>query len=309
MSMKNRILACCLLVCCAACAGIRSEVFRKETDHLFSQGLKSYQAGKYDQAEASFRQVVELDPNHAQAFANLGHTLCARKKCRESVGYYSQALTLEPELKNKLLPFLARAALGSRAEILEEHGIRLKNAYLYLKQGDHAGLERALGKEPQVPLNILASDRESLTRAEQMEFEQMASDRPWGRQGHFEELFLAHVLAVSGRNDWAAKELFEQELPRSSPNELSALHETVGDVCLRMGLSQEAAGYYLRALKARPKDPVLESKLARLYGFPPDMIRDMSHTKIQNAPAMTPSVQLISKPGKQTITTEGSSSP
>ena len=50
---------------------------RGTKDDLFQQGLADYRAGRLRQAEAAYRQILTIDPAHADAHINLGAVLIA----------------------------------------------------------------------------------------------------------------------------------------------------------------------------------------------------------------------------------------
>ena len=64
-------------------------------------------------AEAAYRRVLALDPDHADAYLNLGALLCEARRCREAVALYDEALRRKPG--EALLHF-------NRAIALEDQG-------------------------------------------------------------------------------------------------------------------------------------------------------------------------------------------
>lgn len=61
---------------------------------------KDYDRGKYDQAEARYRRLLEEDSNEYRTHYNLGNTLYRQKKYEESVRQYQQTLE-NPSLSKK----------------------------------------------------------------------------------------------------------------------------------------------------------------------------------------------------------------
>lgn len=55
-------------------------------------------AGRLDQAEASYRKVLDLDPGNARAHNNLGYVLALQSRHDEALVCYRQALQLDPGL-------------------------------------------------------------------------------------------------------------------------------------------------------------------------------------------------------------------
>ena len=63
--------------------------------HLF--GVIAYQAGKLDQAIRCYRRALELKPDYAAACNNLGNALRDQGKLDEAVACYRRALELKPD--------------------------------------------------------------------------------------------------------------------------------------------------------------------------------------------------------------------
>ena len=51
---------------------------------------------RLDEAEASYRQVIALTPDHAEAYYNLGNTLKGLGKLDEAEASYRKAIALKP---------------------------------------------------------------------------------------------------------------------------------------------------------------------------------------------------------------------
>jgi predicted Zn-dependent protease len=83
----------------------------------FSLG-EALEAGHPRDAEAAYRKALALDPDHADAYLNLGALLCESRRCAEAVRLYDEALRRHPE--QALLHF-------NRAIALEDQG-RLADA-------------------------------------------------------------------------------------------------------------------------------------------------------------------------------------
>jgi tetratricopeptide (TPR) repeat protein len=71
--------------------------FPKDTAIPFQLGAVLDKEKKYDEAEAAFRQVIALDPDHAPALNYLGYMLADRGvRLDESLGYLKHAVELDP---------------------------------------------------------------------------------------------------------------------------------------------------------------------------------------------------------------------
>ena len=66
----------------------------KNPDDAFGHlvlGFKLADARQFDQAEASFRRVIEIDPEHSEAHHFLGRTLLDRNRAREALECFNVA--------------------------------------------------------------------------------------------------------------------------------------------------------------------------------------------------------------------------
>jgi len=93
---------------------------------LLKQGTESYRAGRLDDAEKSFRQVLSRDRNNADALYNLGALSEQRGDLDGALNYYRLALSANPQDEqlratvNEITQELAkRQAAGARAQDAE----------------------------------------------------------------------------------------------------------------------------------------------------------------------------------------------
>jgi len=63
---------------------------------LFQRGLDDHRAGRLLQAQAAYRQILTINPAHADAHNNLGNTLCDLGRPAEAEASYREALRLRP---------------------------------------------------------------------------------------------------------------------------------------------------------------------------------------------------------------------
>jgi tetratricopeptide (TPR) repeat protein len=80
-------------------------------------------------AEAAYRRVLALDPDHADAYLNLGALLCEARRCREAVALYDEALRRKPG--EALLHFNRAVALEDQGRPME--ALAAYNASLQLQ--------------------------------------------------------------------------------------------------------------------------------------------------------------------------------
>ena len=83
-----------------------------DIDAVFNRG-EALESTDRRAAEAAYRKVLALDPDHADAYLNLGALLCEAKRCKEAVALYDEALKRKPD--EALLHF-------NRAVALEDQG-------------------------------------------------------------------------------------------------------------------------------------------------------------------------------------------
>src|SRR6476661_2116939 len=67
-------------------------------NEYFQQGLNFAAQQNTASAEAAFRKVIEIDPNFAEAYANLGSILANQNKLAEAVTYFETAIRLKPNV-------------------------------------------------------------------------------------------------------------------------------------------------------------------------------------------------------------------
>jgi SAM-dependent methyltransferase len=74
---------------------------------LFAQALWHQHQRKFDDAERLFKRLLALEPDHAEAWNNLGCALLAQGKPAEAIGAFQRTLTLLPQLLDDFTSVLA----------------------------------------------------------------------------------------------------------------------------------------------------------------------------------------------------------
>ncbi|MCL1468735.1 tetratricopeptide repeat protein [Argonema galeatum] len=83
----------------AAIGAIQEVIAHKESAiAYFYQGITFYKQGNLKDAQAAFGKAIDLDPNYAEAHANLGLTLNQQGKLPEAIEQTRQALRIHPDL-------------------------------------------------------------------------------------------------------------------------------------------------------------------------------------------------------------------
>ncbi len=86
-------------------------------DRLFQQGNAAQEAGKYSEAEAIWRRILEIEPKNAVAYYNLGNALYHQKKLDEAIAAYEKAIQLNP--KNADIYYNLGIALRNQGKLNE----------------------------------------------------------------------------------------------------------------------------------------------------------------------------------------------
>jgi tetratricopeptide (TPR) repeat protein len=85
----------------------------RDADEWLARAEELEESRAHAEAEAAYRQALQLAPDHADAWLNLGAMLCEAHRCEEAVALYDQALLHCPD--EPLLHF-------NRAIALEDQG-------------------------------------------------------------------------------------------------------------------------------------------------------------------------------------------
>ena len=102
-------------------------------NEYFQQGLNFAAQQNAASAEEAFRRAIQIDPNFAEAYANLGSILANQNKLAEALPYFENAIRLKPNVP-EFYYMLARvlSAQNKKAEAVES----VKKARdLYRNQG------------------------------------------------------------------------------------------------------------------------------------------------------------------------------
>src|SRR5215471_12542597 len=99
---------------------------------LFQRGFDDHRAGRLLRAQAAYRQILTVDPAHADAHNNLGNTLRDLGRPAEAEASYREALRLrpnDPEAHNNLGNALCDLGRPAEAEASIERALALKPDY------------------------------------------------------------------------------------------------------------------------------------------------------------------------------------
>jgi tetratricopeptide (TPR) repeat protein len=73
--------------CCAAVADSNKQEQTQDIDGFLQHARYAVSQGDFESAESSFKQILSIKPNHAEALAGVGQKLCWQRKRREGTSY------------------------------------------------------------------------------------------------------------------------------------------------------------------------------------------------------------------------------
>ena len=237
----------------------------RSTAGIFQQGFRHHQAGQLQQAEAQYRQVLALNPNHADSWHLLGTIALQTGLMDQAIAYLGEAIKRKPmeaychcNLGNALYAqgrlreaeICCREALRLKPDLPEAHN-NLGN--VLRDTGDRAGAENcyrtALGLKPDFAeahnnLGAIAFARDNLAEAE-------AHYRAALRLGESPAAHnnLGGVLDRLGRNEEAAT-CYKAALRINPANAVA--HNNLGNAFAKLGRFTEAEACYREALRIKP---------------------------------------------------------
>ena len=89
----------------------------------YAQGEEKAREGKWAEAAALFRKVIEEDAEHYKAFNMLGYSLRKMGKAKEAIAAYNRALSIKPDYAPALeYRGVAHVMTGSKAAALADLG-------------------------------------------------------------------------------------------------------------------------------------------------------------------------------------------
>jgi superkiller protein 3 len=219
------------------------------------RGLALTRQGRFDEAEAAFRRVLEIRPGNALDHVNLGGALARQGKLDEAVAAYREAVALDPREPSARNNFgMALADLGR----LEEGAAELEEAIRL--EPSYAEAEHNLG---------LVRYRQGRVDEALEHYAGALELEPGFADAHVQT---GTALAAQGRLGEAA-EHWRQALALDGRN-LSALFNLTM-VLARRGEHGEAIAWLEEGLRVAPNSSRLASMLAwELATAPDDELRD-----------------------------------
>lgn len=262
-------------------------------DAHFQRGRALSEVKRFEEAEAAYRKVLELDPDYRGAWYNLGNNAFRQQYYEDAIRFYREEQALHPSAAT--LVALGWAYEGQdeidRARSAYEQAIEADSTHApaYARLGqlyeDEGELEeafrhsrRALELAPD-DVNyryVVGAQRLRLDRLEEAvdDLEAVTEARPWHQGAHYN---LGQALMRLGRQEEAERYLEAADSLDSMQREIERLQSiaennpdepeqwrTLGDELHRAGRLEEAKNAFGLALYLQPDNPTLRNRFAML---------------------------------------------
>ena len=208
---------------------------------VLNLALQHHQAGRLQEAEALYRQILQAQPEHPEALNHLGILVHQRGQSDVAVDYILRAIALRPQVPE------FRYNIG---KVLQEQG-RLEEAQVQYREAlrlnpEYADAWNNLGN------TLRAQDRPEEAVAS---YRQALALNPDYAQAHYN---LGHVLSEQGKLDEAVA-CYERAM-QCKPD-LPEAYMNLGNARKDQGQAEEAVRLYRRALEIKPDYAAAHSNL------------------------------------------------
>jgi tetratricopeptide (TPR) repeat protein len=235
---------------------------------LFEQALYHHQNGQLAQAMALYRQVLQSDPFHTDAYNKLGFALAQQGQLAEGIECFRQALRINPDfasaLNNLGIAHLGKNQLGEAAECFR-HALRTQPD----DADAHCNLGMTLKAQGQLP-EAIACYRQALRIQPRFANAYNNLGNALVAQGEVDEAIgcfrqalainpgqaNAHNnlgLALHDRKQYAEAIACFQQALLINPNYAQA-YDNLGTALIAVGQLSEAAACFQRVLRIIPQD-------------------------------------------------------
>jgi tetratricopeptide (TPR) repeat protein len=203
---------------------------------LEASGLQHLQAGKYQQAERIYCQILELEPNNSEAYKNLGDILLNQGKLEEAIAHYQQAVSLNPQDANSYF----NLGLVFQIQALFEEAIAYYQQFLTLNSNN-------ISNEAKAYFNLgYAFQMQGLLEEAICYYKQASNLEPNDATTHFN---LGYVFQMQGNLDPAIA-CYQQALTLD-PN-YREVHYNLSTVFLHKNELEKATVCASRAIELNP---------------------------------------------------------
>ncbi|MGI9037158.1 MAG: tetratricopeptide repeat protein [Pyrinomonadaceae bacterium] len=198
-----------------------------------------------NETQSAYRQAIKIDPNFALAYAHLGRLLRRIGKTDESDAAYRDAIRLSSDVPTMILV----------ADVMQSQQRFNESEQL---------LRRALRQDPKNPTALFLLGRALTTRGSFDEAERLLKRSVEVSPHSFVSYTLLSSLYLRRRNFAAAERILMQAMHVVSTNERKRLaqeFELVGDELMKTGKNKDAVRVYRQALTLDGDQPDLLGKL------------------------------------------------
>jgi len=213
----------------------------RHADAIHLLGVIAHQVGRYDQAVDLICQAIALSPNHPVAHSNLGKALGAMGRLDEAIASYRRALALRPDyldVCNNLGVALAQQGQLGEAVAAYRRAIELQPN----SPDAYSNWGAALAAQGRFDEAMAAYRRAIELKPDFPEAHNKLGNALW-EQGHFDEAILAYRRAIELKPDF----------PEA--------HNNLGAALSERGQLGEAITACRRALELKPDYPKAHNNL------------------------------------------------
>lgn len=207
-------------------------------DALHFLGIIAYQQGRHDRAEELISRALLQNSSNASAYSNLGNALKAQGKLEQAVTRYRQALALEPNYVDAL--------------------VNLGAAYRAQGELDQAvaSYQQALALQPDVPV-AHSNLGHALAQQGKLDDANACLRKAIGLKPDFAEAhaYLGAILRNQGRHDEAMDSLNKALALRP---DFPEAYNNLASTLIALGRPQVAEEQFRRALRLRPDSAELK---------------------------------------------------
>jgi Tfp pilus assembly protein PilF len=275
------------IVAFCSCSGLRTELYRAETRHLYEGACKFYKEGDFAAARAGFDAVIALDADYGPAHAALGNLALMREDYAKARAHYRQALAADPELADDLQSLVMVALAHHERAPLREAGVSLNALYPFIMADRQDEIASILAMD--IPLLLLARDTVGITpgRLGEMQQKIAQSADAYGGSRRF-RLFAGYLLFAGQKDDILATTLILSAVDGAAERDRQEAFVVLGQLYERQGEPNAAVDAFLAAVDAGLPLSKVAHHLARVYRVEVERILPSPHTAGEDRAPVAP---------------------